>query len=207
MEFIHSLTGMKSRLQHTFQRFDNLFDEILRDHRKENKATELHKYLVDVLLDILKNGYGDMPLTRDNVKAIILDMFAAGTDATFITLDWGMTELVINQKATERAQAEVRSVVGERKFVQETDLPQLQYLKAVINEIFRLYPPAPVLVPRESMEDITIDGYSIPAKPVSLSMLGRLGGTQNPGSIQNRFNQKDFSMKIATLTSKGRILS
>ncbi|KAL3748097.1 hypothetical protein ACJRO7_009340 [Eucalyptus globulus] len=144
MEFIHSLTGTKSRLQHTFQRFDNLFDEILRDHQKENKATELHKYLVDVLLDILKNGYGDMPLTRDNVKAIILDMFAAGTDATFITLDWGMTELVINQKATERAQAEVRSVVGERKFVQETDLPQLQYLKAVINEIFRLYPPAPV---------------------------------------------------------------
>ncbi|XP_030458091.2 cytochrome P450 71AP13-like [Syzygium oleosum] len=164
MEFIHSLTGMKSRLQHTFRRFDNLFDEILRDHQKENKATELHKYLVDVLLDIQKNGYGDMPLTRDNVKAIILDMFAAGTDTTFITLDWGMTELVINRKAMGRAQAEVRSVVGERKYVQETDLPQLQYLKAVIKEIFRLHPPAPVLVPRESMEDVTIDGYSIPAK-------------------------------------------
>lgn len=134
-------------------------------------------------------------------------MFAAGTDTTFITLDWGMTELVINQKATESAQAEVQSVVGERKFVQETDLPQLQYLKAVIKEIFRLHTPAPVLGPRESMEDITIDGYSIPAKPVSLSMLGQLGGTQNPASIQNRFDQKDFSMKIVTLTSKGRILS
>lgn len=95
---------------------------------------------------------------------ILQDMFAAGTDTTFITLDWGMTELVINRKAMGRAQAEVRSVVGERKYVQETDLPQLQYLKAVIKEIFRLHPPAPVLVPRESMEDVTIDGYSIPAK-------------------------------------------
>ncbi|XP_039161875.1 cytochrome P450 71AP13 [Eucalyptus grandis] len=158
-----SLTGMKSRLEHTFRRFDDLFNVILREHQEENKATELHKYLVDVLLDIQKNGCGEMPLTRDNVKAIILDMFAAGTDTTFITLDWGMTELVINQKAMERAQAEVRSVL-ERKFVQETDLPHLPYLKAVIKEIFRLHPPAPVLGPRESMEDITIDGYSIPAK-------------------------------------------
>ncbi|KAK3439856.1 hypothetical protein EUGRSUZ_B00198 [Eucalyptus grandis] len=164
MEFIHSLTGMKSRLEHTFRRFDDLFNVILREHQEENKATELHKYLVDVLLDIQKNGCGEMPLTRDNVKAIILDMFAAGTDTTFITLDWGMTELVINQKAMERAQAEVRSVLGERKFVQETDLPHLPYLKAVIKEIFRLHPPAPVLGPRESMEDVTIDGYSIPAK-------------------------------------------
>lgn len=92
------------------------------------------------------------------------DMFAAGTDTTFITLDWGMTELIMNPKVMERAQAEVRSIVGERRVVTESDLPQLHYMKAVIKEIFRLHPPAPVLVPRESMEDVTIDGYNIPAK-------------------------------------------
>ncbi|KAI8546802.1 hypothetical protein RHMOL_Rhmol07G0147800 [Rhododendron molle] len=86
-------------------------------------------------------------------------MFAAGTDTTFITLDWGMTELIM-----KTAQAEVRSVVGERKTLLETDLPQLHYLKAVVKEIFRLHPPAPVLVPRESMEEVTIDGYNIPTK-------------------------------------------
>ena len=91
-------------------------------------------------------------------------MFAAGTDTTFITLDWGMTELVTNPKVMKRAQAEVRRVLGEKRFVSDTDLPKLHYMKAVIKEIFRLHPPAPVLVPRESMEDITIDGYDIPAK-------------------------------------------
>lgn len=91
-------------------------------------------------------------------------MFAAGTDTTFITLDWGMTELIMNPKVMKTAQAEVRSVVGERKTVLETDLPKLLYVKAVVKEIFRLHPPAPVLVPRESMEEVTIDGYSIPAK-------------------------------------------
>ncbi|KAF3341004.1 cytochrome P450 71A1-like protein [Carex littledalei] len=53
----------------------------------------------------------------DNVKAVILDMFAARTDTTFITLDWGMTELLMNPKALTQAQIEVRRVVGEKKFV------------------------------------------------------------------------------------------
>ncbi|KAK3439855.1 hypothetical protein EUGRSUZ_B00197 [Eucalyptus grandis] len=163
MEFIRQ-TGMKSRLQHTFKRFDNLFDEILREHLNESTAMEGQKDIVDVLIDIEKNGYGDMPLTRANVKALFLDFFAAGTGTTFITLDWAMTELVMNPKAIKRAQAELRSVVGESKYVQETDLPQLPYLKAIIKEVFRLHPPAPVLLPRESMEDVIIDGYCIPAK-------------------------------------------
>lgn len=71
MEFIHSLTGMKPRLQKTFQRFDKFFDEVINEHlnpdREKNKPD-----LVDVLLDIQKNGSHEMPLTMDNVKAIIL---------------------------------------------------------------------------------------------------------------------------------------
>nr|XP_015882403.2 cytochrome P450 71AP13-like [Ziziphus jujuba var. spinosa] len=164
MEFIHSLTGMKSRLQETFRRFDHLFNQILNEHLSPMREKEEHKDLVDVLLDIQKNSSLEMPLTMDNVKAIILDMFAAGTDTTFITLDWGMTELIMNPKVMEKAQAEVRRVVGDRKVVLESDLPQLYYMKAVIKEIFRLHPPAPVLVPRETMERVKIDGYDIPAK-------------------------------------------
>ncbi|KAK6924763.1 Cytochrome P450, partial [Dillenia turbinata] len=91
MEFIHSLTGMKSRLQHTFRRFDQLFDKIIKEHLNLEREKEKHKDLVDVLLDTQKNKEGEISLTMDNVKAIMLDLFAAGTDTTFITLDWGMT--------------------------------------------------------------------------------------------------------------------
>jgi cytochrome P450 len=70
----------------------------------------------------------------------------------------------MNPHVMEKAQAEVRSVVGDRRVVQESDLRRLNYMKAVIKEIFRLHPAAPVLVPRESLEDVVIDGYNIPAK-------------------------------------------
>lgn len=91
-------------------------------------------------------------------------MFAAGTDTVFITLDWAMTEIMMNPRVKEKAQAEVRSIVGERRVVQQSDLPQLHYMKALIKEVFRLHPAVPVSVPRESIEDITIDGHDIPAK-------------------------------------------
>ncbi|KAJ6676592.1 FLAVONOID 3'-MONOOXYGENASE-RELATED [Salix viminalis] len=164
MEFVHSLTGMKSKLQRTFRQFDQFFDEVITEHQNSKGGKEEKKDLVDVLLDIQRAGSSEMPLTMDNIKAVILDMFAAGTDTTFITLDWTMTELIMSPKVMEKAQAEVRSVVGDRRVVQESDLPRLHYMKAVIKEIFRLHPAAPVLVPRESLEDIIIDGYNIPAK-------------------------------------------
>ncbi|KAI4329526.1 hypothetical protein MLD38_027907 [Melastoma candidum] len=164
MEFIHTLTGMKARLQDTFRRFDTLFDEIIKEHVNKGDAKDDRKDLVDVLLEIQKSGSAEIPLTMDNIKAIILDMFAAGTDTTFITLDWGMTELILNPKAMKKVQDEVRSLVGDRLYVQEADLPRLEYLKAVIKEIFRLHPPAPVLLPRESMEEVTINGYKFPKK-------------------------------------------
>lgn len=70
-ELIHSLTGMKSRLQDTSRRFDQLFDQIINEHMYSNKEGE-QKDLVDVLLEVQKNGSDEMPLTIDNIKAIIL---------------------------------------------------------------------------------------------------------------------------------------
>lgn len=72
MEFIHSLTGMKSRLQKTFRRFDQLFDQMVTEHLNPMREKDEHKDLVDVLLEIQKNGSLQLPLTTDNVKAIIL---------------------------------------------------------------------------------------------------------------------------------------
>lgn len=127
-------------------------------------------------------------------------MFAAGTDTTFITLDWVMTELIINPKVMEKAQAEVREVVGERRVVSENDLPNLHYMKAIIKEIFRLHPPVPVLLPRESMEDVTIDGYDIPAKSrlfVNVWAIGRSNELwENPEKFEpERFMDSTIDFK------------
>ncbi|XP_058103494.1 cytochrome P450 71AP13-like [Magnolia sinica] len=75
-----------------------------------------------------------------------------------------MTELIVNLRVMKKAQDEVRSVIGDRRTMLEDDLQRLSYLKALIKEIFWLHLPAPVLVLRESMEEVTITGYQIPTK-------------------------------------------
>lgn len=119
-------------------------------------------------------------------------MFAAGTDTTFITLDWGMTELVMNPPIMQKAQNEVRGILGERRVVLESDLPQLQYTKAVIKEIFRFHPPVPLLVPRESMEDVIIDKYKIPAKTRIFVNAWAIGREQESWEDPNTFKPERF---------------
>ncbi|KAE8652611.1 cytochrome P450 71A1 [Cucumis sativus] len=178
LSFISTLTGTKARLVKAFRAVDKLLDQVIAEHKSpDREKLGESKDLVDVLLDIQKNGFEDkFLLTMDNVKAIILDMFIAGTDTTFIALDWGMTELITHPNAMKRAQSEIRRVVGDRRNVTESDVLEMPYLKAVVKEVLRLHPPAPVSVPRETIEDVRIEGYDIPAKTrvfVNIWAIGR----------------------------------
>ncbi|KAJ8748044.1 hypothetical protein K2173_001002 [Erythroxylum novogranatense] len=162
--FVQNLTSMKSELQRTFRRFDQFFDEVISEHLNYATKKEEHKDMVDTLLDLQKSESAEIPLNMNNIKAVLLDMFAGGTDTTFITFDWAMTELIMSPNVMRKAQAEVRAVVGGKKKVEERDLEHLHFMRAVIKETFRLHPAGPFIMPRESIENVVIDGYNIPAK-------------------------------------------
>lgn len=91
-------------------------------------------------------------------------MFVAGTDTTSATLEWAMTELVRHPNVMKKAQEQVRKFASSTGKVDESYLQHFDYLKAVIKETMRLHPPVPLLVPRESMDKCTLDGYEIPEK-------------------------------------------
>ncbi|KAK4843430.1 hypothetical protein QYF36_007969 [Acer negundo] len=111
-----------------------------------------------------KDSSQAITLTNDHIKAVLNDMFFAGTDTSSATLAWTMTQLVRNPSVMKRAQNEVREVVKGKDKVEEDDLSKLMYLKLVLKEALRLHPPAPLLVPRETTQDCTVGGYTIPSK-------------------------------------------
>ena len=74
-----------------------------------------------------------------------------------------MANLIKHPSVMQKVQSEIDNVVGKDNKVIEDDIPKLHYLQAVVKEMFRLHPPGPVLMPRESHTACKIAGYEIPA--------------------------------------------
>lgn len=72
-----------------------------------------------------------------------------------------MTELVKNSGAMKKVQEELRSAIKHKGYIENEDLTELEYFKAVVKETFRLHPPTPLLVVREAIDKTRIEGYDI----------------------------------------------
>ena len=89
-------------------------------------------------------------------------MFVAGTETSTVSLEWAMSLLLTHREALHKVRAEIDNHVGYGRLLNDLDLPKLPYLRCVIYETLRLYPPAPLLLPHLSSEDCTVGGFEIP---------------------------------------------
>ncbi|KAK3205219.1 hypothetical protein Dsin_019265 [Dipteronia sinensis] len=168
IKLLERITGIKSQLERVHQESDRILENIINDHKKEKTTSETDKIedLVDVLLKVQEHGIGnlDFPLTTNNVKAVILDIFTAGSETCATTIDWAMSELMKNPNLMKKAQEEVREVITRIGSVDETAIHEMRYLKLIIKETLRLHPSIAMLLPRECGEKCVIDGFDIPIK-------------------------------------------
>nr|BAM68809.1 putative CYP71AV1 ortholog [Artemisia afra] len=160
-KFLHHLSGKRARLTSIHQKLDNLINNLVAEHTvtTSNKTNET---LLDVLLRLKDSA--EFPLTSDNVKAIILDMFGAGTDTSSATIEWAISELIKCPRAMEKVQAELRKALNGKEKIHEEDIQELSYLNLVIKETLRLHPPLPLVMPRECRQPVNLAGYNIPNK-------------------------------------------
>ena len=157
--------GLNARAKRHSRKWDDVLDEVIEAHTKRIQADELNDVdFVDVLLSLQKDPNVDFHFTNENIKALLVDMFFAGTDTSYVVLEWAMAELVRNPEVTEKLQDEIRGIVGGKSMIREEHLIEMRYLKCVLKEVLRIHPPAPLLLQRESMKECEIHGYRIPNK-------------------------------------------
>ncbi|XP_022776235.1 cytochrome P450 71A1-like [Durio zibethinus] len=203
-EWVHSVSGYKRRLMKILEELRRVCDEIIEEHlhlQSRGTAKEGNKEdFVDVLLRVQKRDYLEVPITDDNLKALVLDMFVAGTDTTAATLEWTMTELARHPEMMKKAQEEVRSIACKAGRVDESHLQHLHYIKAAIKETMRLHPSVPLLVPRESMDECILDGYKIPAKTRVLINAYAIG--RDPNSWENPLEYNPMRFEDTNIGAK-----
>ncbi|KAF7848358.1 hypothetical protein BT93_L2067 [Corymbia citriodora subsp. variegata] len=158
--------GLHSRLEKSFHDLDILYEKVIEEHRNANKSNKEEEDIVDSLLKMEKDQteLAGVRLKKDNIKAILMDIFLGGVDTGAVVMDWTMAELVRNPRVMRKAREEIRSCVGNKKLVVEDDLSKLKYLRLVLKEVLRLHPPGALLLPRETIGHFKLFGYDVDPK-------------------------------------------
>ncbi|XP_048226511.1 cytochrome P450 81Q32 isoform X2 [Ricinus communis] len=160
--------GVEQRMLRLAKKMDVFLQDLIEEHRTNSSASvnlsgasnqKRNLTLIDVMLSFRENleFYSDQ-----TIKGVILTTLTAGSQTSAATLDWAISLLLNHPKVLQKAFTEIETVVGLDHLLDEADIPKLNYLQNIINETFRLFPPAPLLLPHESSADCTVCGYYVP---------------------------------------------
>nr|A0A0S1TP26.1 RecName: Full=Ferruginol synthase; AltName: Full=11-oxomiltiradiene synthase; AltName: Full=Cytochrome P450 76AH24; Short=SpCYP76AH24; AltName: Full=Ferruginol monooxygenase; Short=11-hydroxyferruginol synthase [Salvia pomifera]ALM25796.1 cytochrome P450 76AH24-like protein [Salvia pomifera] len=155
--------GVKRRADVYFGRLLGLIEGYLNERiefRKANPNAPKKDDFLETLVDALDAK--DYKLKTEHLTHLMLDLFVGGSETSTTEIEWIMWELVASPEKMAKVKAELKSVMGGEKVVDESMMPRLPYLQAVVKESMRLHPPGPLLLPRKAESDQVVNGYLIP---------------------------------------------
>nr|AMA07823.1 cytochrome P450 76F84 [Mollugo verticillata] len=183
--------GIRRRTGVHFKKMIDLFNTIIDQRMQGRKPTNSMQDndVLDALLGINQEKTADIDPSK--IPHLLLDLFTAGTDTTSSTLEWAMAELLHNPEKLKKAQAEIEQIVGRTKPVEESDIPRLPYLQAVIKETFRLHPAVPFNF-RRSDSDVNLCGFTVPKNAQVLMNFWAIGRDPEFWDNPNLFKPERF---------------
>ncbi|XP_072280146.1 steroid 17-alpha-hydroxylase/17,20 lyase-like [Pyxicephalus adspersus] len=145
-------------------------DQLLQKKLKEHKAAFCCEAVNDLMDALLKaklsmensNKSQDVGLTEDHILMTVADIFGAGVEVPSTVLKWTVALLLHHPKVQKKIQEELDAKIGFGRYPLLSDRKILHYTEAVISEVLRFRPVAPLLIPHKTLEDSSIGEYTIP---------------------------------------------
>ncbi|WP_299208296.1 cytochrome P450 [uncultured Tateyamaria sp.] len=131
------------------------------DRAIEARAARPHDDVPD-LLDLLMAGEdpeSGRKMTTAELRDNLLTFIVAGHETTALTLAWSMYLVAFDPAVQDRARAEAQSVLQGRA-ARGDDIQHLPFIRQIIDEALRLYPPAG-MVSRTAMANDVLGGREI----------------------------------------------
>ncbi|KAL0726186.1 hypothetical protein Bca4012_022279 [Brassica carinata] len=166
---------------------DEILQRLLDDCRRDKDGNTMVTHLLS-LQEQEPDYYSDV-----TIKGLMMAMMLAGTETSAITLEWAMTNLLKHPDVLEKARSEIDEKIGEDRLIDEPDITVLPYLQDVVSETFRLFPVAPLLVPRTPTEDMKIGGYDVPRDTIVIVNAWAIHRDPELWDDPDRFNPERFN--------------
>ncbi|KAK6247662.1 hypothetical protein QUC31_019227 [Theobroma cacao] len=155
------LQGIEREMKKLHKRWDVLLTKMMKEHAATAHERKSKPDFLDIIMDNRENSEGEK-LSLTNVKALLLNLFTAGTDTSSSIIEWALAEIMKNPTILNKAHDEMDKVIGRNRRLQESDIPRLAYFQAICKETFRKHPSTPLNLPRVSSQACEINGYYIP---------------------------------------------
>jgi cytochrome P450 len=139
-----------------FGELDEVIDRMVRDRLGTSQRDDLLGRLLAA-----RDSETNEKLTKREIRDELVTMLVAGFDTTTNVLCWTCYLLSQNPTADRKVHSELSTVLVERQPNNE-DLHRLPYIRTVIEESIRLYPPVPIME-RQAIGDDEILGHRIKA--------------------------------------------
>ena len=128
-------------------------DEAIESRRETGKLG------VPDLLDLLLDGVDPetkRTMNTGELRDNLLTFIVAGHETTALTLSWALYLCAFDQGVQDRARTEARAVLGDRDAT-AADIENLPYIRQIVDEALRLYPPAGIISRTAQKHDTLCD--------------------------------------------------
>lgn len=138
-------------------RLDTIVDDLIALHRRGGGASGdiVHRLLA------ARDSEDGQGMSEAQIRDEVITLMLAGHETSATALTWTFYQLAQNPAVEEALVAELAQVLGGRAAT-SADLAHLPYLKQVVQESMRLYPPVWGIA-RRATEETEFGGYRIPA--------------------------------------------
>ena len=165
---------------------DEFISQNVRSHQKESgESTDL--------LSTLKSARDPRTGKTFSAEALLEEtktLFFAGYETASTSLTWALYLIARNPEVALEAQKELDRVLCDRP-PKLDDLQSLPYVRAILQETMRVYPPVYAL-PRIAIADSELGGYPIPRGTVVIASISGIHDSPAWGEDRNTFRPERF---------------
>ncbi|XP_050315796.1 probable cytochrome P450 303a1 isoform X2 [Anthonomus grandis grandis] len=176
------MSGYKCYMDTHIQIWEFLRNEL--EHHKKTHNPKEPRDLMDVYLNMLQSPEHGSSFSEEQLLAICMDMFMAGSETTNNTMSFCFLYLILNPRVQKKAQDEIDAVLGNRAPCLN-DRSKMPYMEAIVLEALRMFGCRAFAVPHRAVKDTYLGGYLIPKDILVTAnlygcMMGPHSGFDNP---------------------------